>query len=80
MRSGTAFSQFLRSFMYLLLSVAWSYGVQQLDFCCSGIPVMLFYTLRFSRCHNTFQSSPHLRLIIGLIRDLFVPNVDSLMG
>ena len=33
----------------------------------------------FSRCHNMFLSSPHLWLIIGLIRDLYVPYVNSLM-
>ena len=29
-------------------------------FLCSGISVVLFHTLGFSGCHNTFLSSPHL--------------------
>ena len=29
-------------------------------FICSGISVVLFHTLGFSRCHYTFLSSPHL--------------------
>ena len=49
-------------------------------FFCSGISVALFHNLGFSKCHDTFLSSPHLCLIIGLIHDLFVPYVDSLMG
>ena len=40
----------------LVLSAAWSFGV----FFCSGISVVLFHTLGFSRCNNTFLSSPHL--------------------
>ena len=44
----------------LVLSVAWSFCVQLVVFFCSSISVMLFYTLWFSRCHNTFMSSPHL--------------------
>ena len=44
----------------------------------SGISVVFFLTLRFSGCHNTFLSSPNFLLIIGRIRDLFVPDVDSL--
>ena len=35
---------------------------------------------RFSRCHNAFLSKPHLCLFVGIIRDLIVPCVDSLMG
>ena len=42
--------------------------------------MVLFHTPAFSRFHNTFPLSPHIRLIVGLIRDLFVPYVDSLMG
>ena len=44
----------------LVLSVAWSFGVQLMVFFCSGISVVLFHTLGFSGCHNTFLSSPHL--------------------
>ena len=29
-------------------------------FICSSISVVLFHTLGFSSCHNTFLSSPHL--------------------
>ena len=29
-------------------------------FFCSGISVLLFRTMGFSGCHNTFMSSPHL--------------------
>ena len=49
-------------------------------FFCTGISVVLLHTLRFSGYHNTFLSNPHLLLIIGHIRVLFVPYVDSLMG
>ena len=62
----------------IILSTTWSYGVHLVVFVCSGISEVLFH-FRFSRCHNTFLPSPHLSLIIGLIRDLFVPYVDSLM-
>ena len=44
----------------LVLFVAWSFGVQMVVFFCSGISVVLFHTLGFSRCHNTFLSSSHL--------------------
>ena len=50
------------------------------DFFGSGISVVLFHTLGFSGCHNTFVSSPNLWLIIGHVRDLFIPSVDSLMS
>ena len=36
------------------------FGVQLVVFFCSGISVVLFYTLGFSGCHNTCLSSPHL--------------------
>ena len=42
------------------LSVAWSFGVQLVVFCCSDISVVLFHTLEDSMCHNTFLLSPHL--------------------
>ena len=43
--------------------------------------MVLFHTLGVSGCHNTmFLSSPHLWLIIGLIRDFFVPYVGSLVA
>ena len=64
----------------LVLSVARSFGDQLVVFFCSGISVVLFHTLEFSGCHDTFLSSPHLGLIIGHIRDLFVPYDDSFMG
>ena len=63
----------------LVLSIAWSFGVQLAISFCSGIPVVMFHILGFSRCNNMFLSSPHLWLITGLIRDLFVSYVDSLM-
>ena len=40
----------------------------------------LFHTLGLSSCHNTFLSSPHPDLIIGLFRDLFIPYTESLIG
>ena len=49
-------------------------------YCCTGISMELFHTLGFSRCHNTFLSSPCLFFLKGRTRDLFVPCVDSLMG
>ena len=62
------------------MSVAWSFGVQLVVLFCYGISLVLFHTMEFSGCHNTFVSSPHLRLFRGHIRDLFVPYIDSLMG
>ena len=44
----------------IVLSVAWPFGVQLVFFICSGISVVMFHTLGFSRCHNTFLSSAHL--------------------
>ena len=44
----------------LALPVAWSFGVQLVVFFFSGISVVLFHTLGFFGCHNTFLSSPHL--------------------
>ena len=43
-----------------VLSVACSFGIQLVVFFCSGISVVLFHTLGFSGCQNTFLSSPHL--------------------
>ena len=40
--------------------VAWSFEVQLAGFFCSSILVVLFNTLGFSKCHNTFLLSPHL--------------------
>ena len=62
------------------VSVALSFELQLVLLFCSVISVVLFHTLGFSRYHNSFLSNPHLWLIIGLIRDLFVPYVDSVMG
>ena len=65
----------------LVLSGAWSFGVQLAVFFCSGISVVLFDTLGISRCHSMlFLWSPNLSLIIGLICNLFVFLVGSLMG
>ena len=47
-------------------------------FFCSSISVVLLDKLGIFECHNSlFLSSPHLRFIIGLIRDLFVSYVDA---
>ena len=43
-------------------------------FFCSDISVVLFHTVRFSRCHNTFLACPRLSLII-----VVVPYVDPLV-
>ena len=43
----------------LVLSFAWSFG-ELVNFFCPGISVELFPILGFSRCDNTFLSSPHL--------------------
>ena len=54
--------------MDLVLSVAWSFGVQLVVFVCSGISVELFDTLRISSCHNTlFLSRPNLQFVITLM-------------
>ena len=59
------------------LSVARSFGIQLVVFFSVG----LFHTLGISRYQNMmFLSSSHLRLIIGLFRDLFVCFVNSLVG
>ena len=57
-------------------------GHSGFNWCFSFVPVFQWccFTPGFSRCHNTFLSSPHLLFIKGLIRDLFVPCVGSLMG
>ena len=52
-------SSFVHFKLDLVLSVAWSFGVQLVVFRCSGISVLLFHTLGFSKCHNTFLLSPH---------------------
>ena len=44
----------------LSLVFAWSFGVQLVVFFCSSISVVLFHTLGFSGCQDTFLSSPHL--------------------
>ena len=43
--------------------------------------MLLFYNPGVSGCHNTlFLSSPHRSLIIGLVLDLIVSYVDTLMS
>ena len=64
----------------LCSSDAWSFGVQLEVVFFSISSVVLFYTLGFFRCHNTFLSSLHPWLLIGIIHELFVPYVNSLMG
>ena len=44
----------------IVLCVALLFGVQLVVFFCSGISVVLFYTLGLFGGHNTFLSSPHL--------------------
>ena len=58
------------------------FGVKLVVFSCSGISESsVFEATRISMCHNMFLlSSPNLRFIKGLIRDLFVSCVDYLMG
>ena len=78
--SFTLFNYFSWLGLDFVLFVARSFGVQLVFFFCSGISVVLFHTLGFSLCQNTFLPSSHLILFIGNIRDLFVPYVDSLVG
>ena len=45
----------------IVLSVAWSFGVQMVVFFCSGISVVFFSQIGVSGCHNMlFLSSPPL--------------------
>ena len=64
----------------LVLSVALSFGVQLVFSFCADISVVLFYTLEISRCSNVISIESSSLALIGLIRDLFVSYIDSLMG
>ena len=61
------------------MSVARQFVFQLVIFFCYRNSVVLFDFI--CRCHNTlFLSSPKLLFIMGLIRDLFVFRVNSLMS
>ena len=65
----------------MVLSVAWSFGIQLVVFFCSNILVVLLHTLGILQVaqYVSADSSSLTHYRPYIIRDLFVPYVDSLV-